>query len=336
MRSPLQPKLVNGPFEDPGLYVELIHGSRAFLFDMGDLASLSVRQVLRVTDVFVSHTHMDHWEGFDRALRLWLGRDKVIRLFGPEGFVERVEHKLGAYTWNLVEGYENHLEFVVSEVGENGGGRQASFVLREAFRRREQGFVSFLDGVLLDEDNLEVRATVLDHGIPCLAFAIRERWHVNVFKNRLEELALGKGPWLNELKRLVLDEAPDGTEIVARWRIGDEPVERRFTLGWLKREILNVVPGQKFTYVTDVAWTERNVERIVELAHGSEILFIEAAFLDRERAHAAAKRHLTARQAGTLARLAGVTRVVPFHLSPRHEGEEHLIRAELEAAFRGG
>ncbi len=97
--------------------------------------------------------------------------------------------------------------------------------------------------------------------------------------------------------------------------------------------MLDITPGRKLAYVTDTAWTPANVERIVELARGAEVLFIEGGFLERDRDHAAARRHLTARQAGTLARMAGVKRVVPFHFSPRYADEEDALRAELAAAF---
>ena len=52
MRSSLQARLVNGPFEDPGVFVGMTQARRAFLFDLGDLAALSVRELLRVRDVF--------------------------------------------------------------------------------------------------------------------------------------------------------------------------------------------------------------------------------------------------------------------------------------------
>jgi ribonuclease Z len=89
--------------------------------------------------------------------------------------------------------------------------------------------------------------------------------------------------------------------------------------------------------VTDVGWTPGNVERIRRLAQGAWLLVIEATFLDRDRdrERAAARRHLTARQAGTLARLARAERVLPFHFSPRHAEEEATLRAELEAAHAG-
>jgi ribonuclease Z len=336
MRSSLQARPINGPFEDPGVFVDLLHGRRAFLFDLGELGRLSVREVLRVRDIFVSHTHMDHFCGFDHVLRLCLGRDMHVRLFGPPGLIGQVEHKLRAYSWNLLQGYENDLSFVVAELHGQGRGRAARFRLKDGFARSEEADLPFPDGVLFEERNLRARAVVLDHGIPCLGFALEERWHVNVWKNRLLELGLEKGPWLRALKELVLDEAPDDTPVTAPPATGGDPVERHFSLGELKRTLLDVVPGDRIAYVTDVAYTPANVEAIVELARNAEILFIEATFLDRERDRAAARRHLTAKQAGMIARLAGAKRVVPFHFSPRYAEEEAALYLELDAAFADG
>ncbi len=325
-------QLVNGPYGDPALFVDLPYGGRAFLFDMGDLTALPPRKLLRVSDVLISHTHMDHWCGFDHFLRLVLGREKTVRLFGPPGIADRLEHKLGAYCWNLIEGYENDLVFLVTEVGEAGPCAGATFRLRTAFAR-ELRDVEAAGPAILVEDRLRVTATTLDHGIPCLAYAIEETVRVNVWRNRLDELGIGTGPWLSELKGLALTDAPDDRPVTARWRTAGQAGERTFTLGFLKERVLEITPGRKLAYVTDSAWTPVNVERIVELARGAELLFIEGGFLDRDRDHAAARRHLTAHQAGTLARMAGVKRVVPFHFSPRYADEEEALRAELAAAF---
>ena len=335
MRSSLQARPINGPFDDPAVHVELLHGRRGFLFDLGDLTALPVRQLLRVGDAFVSHMHMDHFCGFDRLLRLCLGRDMAIRLFGPPGLIDQVEHKLMAYTWNLIGGYENQLSFLVHELHPEDRGRSTTFRLQDGFARSNDQDIAFPGGVLFEEGNLRATAAILDHGIPCLGFALEEKWHVNVHKNRLAELGLEKGPWLRELKALVVAEAPDDTIVVARWREAERPVERPFELGFLRRSVLDVVKGDRIAYVTDVVWTEANVDAITALARDAELLFIEAAFLDRERDRAAARRHLTARQAGTIARLAAARRVVPFHFSPRYAAEEAALYFELDAAFAG-
>ena len=66
----------------------------------------------------------------------------------------------------------------------------------------------------------------------------------------------------------------------------------------------------------------------------SDYLFIEAAFLDEDRDMARQKYHLTAWQAGTLAKAAGVRQIIPFHFSPRYTGMGHLLEAEAERAWK--
>ena len=102
MRPSFHPRLINDPFSDPGLFIPFLFEKRALMFDLGDLSSLSSKDLLKVSHVFVTHTHMDHFIGFDTLLRTLLGRDKTLHLFGPPDFFQHVEGKLAGYTWNLV------------------------------------------------------------------------------------------------------------------------------------------------------------------------------------------------------------------------------------------
>lgn len=285
--------------------------------------------------MLLSHTHQDHFCGFERLLRVALGRERTIRLVGPEGTIERVACRLSSYTWNLAASYRDALALEVLEVLEGGGRRRVHLSLRDRFRLGSVESSVKADDVVHAEPRLTIRAVVLDHAIPCLAFALEERQHVQIWRNRLEALGLGTGPWLRRLKEAVLCEAPEDTPITARWRTAEGVRERTLPLALLRRAILDIVPGQRVVYVTDCAWTARNVERVLALARGADTLVIEAAFLDADRAQARARHHLTAREAGTLARLAGVRRVVPFHFSPRYAGRWHLLEEELRRAFEG-
>jgi len=116
MRPLFHPQLVNDPFGDPALYVDCLFEKRALLFDLGDIRRLAPRKILRLSHIFVSHAHMDHFMGFDWLLRISLGREKAMHLFGPARFLEQVEHKLAAYTWNLVANYSTDFTLTVTEV----------------------------------------------------------------------------------------------------------------------------------------------------------------------------------------------------------------------------
>jgi len=335
MRPSIHTRLVNGAFGDPALLIDFKFERRAMLFDLGDVSALSTRQLLRVTDAFVTHAHMDHFAGFDHLLRVCLGRDTGITLWGPPGFVEQVGHKLAAYTWNVIQNYETEFVVVAHEVGPDWRLRSGRFSSRRAFRLEEAGEYPLEPGVLLDTPEFRIRAVFLDHATPCLAFAFDEAFHINVWKPRLRALGLPTGPWLTELRKRVREGAADDTPIEIRWRDGSGQRERTLSVGELKREVLELTAGQRLCYVTDVAMTEANAKRIVALADGADLLYIEAAFLEADAGHARRKSHLTAHFAGELAARAGVREAIPFHFSTRYLGEGDLLEREFEQAWRG-
>lgn len=329
MTPQFHPNLVNGPFDDPALYVDSLYERRALLFDLGDIRALPTRKILRLTHIFISHTHIDHFFGFDHLLRLFLGRDKRIHLFGPPGFTARVEHRLAAYTWNLVESYPTDFTVVASELHPDGSCISAEFHCLGGFKREYERSAQPHDGTILDEETFRIRTTFLDHKTTSLAYALEEKNHVNIMKNRVMELGLATGPWLGELKREIARGEPDDKPFRAWWHVAGELIERHFTLGELKNAILRIVAGQKIAYVTDTAYTPENAARIVNLVRGADYLFIEAAFLDADRERAGERSHLTALQAGLLARQAGVIRAIPFHFSPRYLGMGDQLREEV-------
>ena len=258
MKPIFLPCLVNEPLDDPALYIDFLFEKRAILFDLGDLHLLPPRKILRVSQVFVSHTHMDHFYGFDRMLRIFLGRDKRLQLFGPPGFIDRVEHRLASYTWNLVEGFSVDFTIIAGEF-DGRDLRTARFRCRNRFLRECEAVSPTVDGVLLDDDSFRIRAVILDHRIPCLAFTLEEKNHVNIMKDRLQKLGFPVGPWLTELKTAVLRGDPDKIPFRVWWRKDGVVQERFLDFEFLKKEIVRIVPGQKITYVTDVVNSPQNI-----------------------------------------------------------------------------
>ncbi|WP_343080478.1 ribonuclease Z [Ostreiculturibacter nitratireducens] len=332
MRPRFFPSLVNDRFGDAAVYVDFLMERRAIMFDLGDISGLPPREALRLSDVFVSHTHIDHFIGFDQLLRLYVGREKRIRLYGPPGFIDRVEAKLNGYTWNLTERFRVDLVFTVTEVAGSGEGRRARFGLRNSFCRQDEQDIQVRNGVLLDETSLRVRFAELEHRTPCLGFALQETEHVNVWKNRLAELGLTIGPWLNTMKAAIYDDLDDDTPIQVERTNSDTDT---LPLGFLRENIVSITPGQKVAYVTDAAYNPANAASIVKLVKNADTLFIEATFARRDTEFASDRAHLTTKQAGELARAAGVKRVEPFHFSSRYTGEDETLLREVDDAFHG-
>ncbi|MGD0024634.1 MAG: MBL fold metallo-hydrolase [Xanthobacteraceae bacterium] len=333
MRPLLHPILVNGRSGDPALYVETLFEKRAIMFDLGDIANLSPRKIQRLEHVFVSHAHIDHFIGFDRLLRVLVGREKKIGLYGPSGFIDHVQHKLLAYRWNLIDRFMFDLVFVVTEIASDLATRSARLRLKNAFAVETVDSGRLIDGVLYSEPTFRVTTAVLEHRTPCLGFAIEEAAHVNVWKNRLSELGLPVGFWLRQLKRAVIENRGDDYPI----RVGlksNTSQERTMLLREL-RSAVTVTPGQKIGYVTDVADTDANRQAIVRLARNADLLFIEAVFAEADAALAAERAHLTTAAAGSIARAAAVRRVEPFHFSPRYSGQPARLLNEVMAAFAG-
>ena len=290
------------------------------MFDLGHTNSLSNRDILKITDIFVSHTHVDHFIGFDNVLRISLKKEGPLRFYGPEGFIDRVEGKLRGYTWNLTDDYP--LVIDVYEVTE-GYIEQAVFKAGNRFKKESQEKRPS-NGILLHDSFCKVSARILDHQVPCLAFSLEEECHININKDMLTKMGLPAGPWLSELKESVRGNKFD-TVIT---------VEGRALSFSDLREVVNISHGQKFSYVVDALGSEENIKKTIELVKGSDLLYIETYFLESDRDKAKERYHLTAREAGMIAREARVRKFEILHFSPRYTDDPDALLSEAEDEFR--
>lgn len=327
MKSAFQPRLLNHLFGDPGLFVGLRWTGEAVLFDLGRLDRLPASEILKVRWVFVTHTHMDHFIGFDHLLRIFLARESEVDVFGPEGVIDNAAGKLRGYTWNLVDGYP----FVLT-VHEIAGSamRSVRFPATRAFAPEDLGERPF-DGMVVRGDGFTARAAPLDHRIVSLGYTLEEDIHYNVRTDELERLELAPGRWLNELKRAIRSGDGDDVCLSAATAAGGE---RSVRVGDVRR-LVAITPGQKIAYVTDTVFSAPNAQRIVDLVQGADLFYCESLFVDEDREQARRRYHLTARQAGTLARRAGVKRLETFHYSPRYDGDAERLQREAQATFNG-
>jgi ribonuclease Z len=330
MRHPAQPRLTNAPDSDPGLFIDTERRRGALLFDVGSCEGLDKEELARVSHVFISHTHMDHFMGFDGLLRNLLGGPKTLFVYGPQGIVRHLGHRLSAYQWNLVGAYADSALIQVTEIRRECHLRQ-TFACRRAFKPKTAPAQTRPSRTIMENDRWRVEADILDHRTPCLGFRINGRDRLTVMTAALAESGYATGPWLGRLKALVAEDAALSTvRLDVTTSTGQQT---SVSAAALSHRLIRRRPGPVFAYITDAVYSAANIPKITRLARHADHLFIEAPFLSAEDRHAAAKHHLTAHQAGTLAAMAGAKHFTIFHFSPRYRGRFEDLAAEARDAY---
>ncbi|MFI5528559.1 ribonuclease Z [Kitasatospora sp. NPDC051853] len=149
----------------------------------------------------------------------------------------------------------------------------------------------------------ELSAVRLSHPVDSFGYRLAEPDSTRLIPARLRELGIA-GPAVGRLQR-------DGAV---------ELDGRTVTLA----EVSEPRPGQRFAFVMDT----RLCEGVAELADGTDLLVIEATFLESEAHLAEEHGHLTAAQAARAAAEAGVRTLVLTHFSQRYPDlSGHLAEA---------
>ncbi len=323
----LRHEILGDPGRDNALYVvvDTGHLQTRLLFDCGEgcLTRLKHGDVMAIDHVFFSHFHMDHVAGFDGFFRANYGREMgPVEVWGPPGAIEIMHHRFQGFLWNL-HGDRPGL-WRVHEIQDTGVA-SAEFFLAEAFTERHPLERASRDenGTVLRLPDFSVSAIELDHGTPSMGYLVREASKINIDPQRLRELGLPGGRWLEQVK----SEASGDLEV----EIGG----KFYGIGELKEKLLLETPGASLAYLTDFELgNDAELERVANFIQGCDFLICECQYRHEDLDLAQKNRHLTAKQAGRLASSAGVGALCLFHLSERYAEEEWpLILAEARAEF---
>ncbi|MBI5880374.1 MAG: ribonuclease Z [Chloroflexi bacterium] len=183
-------------------------------------------------------------------------------------------------------------------------------VLRTVDIRVDLQYIEIQDGSIHDSPYYAVRAFPVTHrGPDCFAYEFEEKSRRPFLADKADALGVPFGP---ERKRLVA-----GERITLA---NGQVIEPDEVLG-------DLIPGIKLVWVGDVARTDE----VLPHARNADALVIEATFLQSEQDEATRYGHLTAAQAATLAREAGVRRLFLNHLSRRYHARQ--VEEEAQAIF---
>jgi len=165
-------------------------------------------------------------------------------------------------------------------------------------------------GVFFENGFFYLEAKKLFHGTPTNAynFVIKDR--VRIDKKKLEKSKLPAGPLLSKLVE-GKDVSYDGEKFKAK-------------------DLTYVEKGKKVSFVFDTGFDKS----IINFVKGADVLVIEATYADELKELAKEHAHLTAKQAGEIAKKAKVGKMYLSHLSERYEKDMNVILKEAKKIFK--
>jgi ribonuclease Z len=165
-------------------------------------------------------------------------------------------------------------------------------------------------GVIFNDDDFTVTAfQVIHRGPDCFGYLFEEKPHRPFLAEKADLLGVPAGPERRDLVNGLTITLADGRVIQPEEVLGEE------------------ISGTRLVHVGDTGQTDN----LVEVCQGADTLVIEATYLEEEAEMAGTFAHLTAAQAATLAKEAGVQQLILTHLSRRYR--ESDVRKEAQNIF---
>lgn len=168
-------------------------------------------------------------------------------------------------------------------------------------------------GIIYSGEDFDVRAFPLQHTKTCVGYTLEEHPRPGAFNpDRALEKKVPCGPLWSKLQSGEKVIASDGTEVQPSDVLGP------------KRK------GRKFSYVTDTKY----IPSIAQEVAFSDLLVCEGMFEENLAETAAEKKHMTACQAGIVARDGKVKKLALIHYSPRYTDTDlKLLLSEAKSVF---
>jgi ribonuclease Z len=265
-----------------GIYVD--YKGEGMLFDCGEgtQRQMNIANINRnkVKHIFISHWHGDHVAGIIGLIQTVSNSNPsgIMNIYGPVETKKRIQHLLDSVY------FDNSLELRITELDP---------------KKLE---------VCYENDSFKIKCIHLDHGIPCIGYALVEKDRRRITTSKVKKLNIPDGPLLGKLQQ-GKDVVFDGKKLKAE-------------------ELTYIVKGKKLAIVMDTGYTQN----AITLAENADCVISEATYGHDYAEKAEARKHLTVREAAQIATNANAKKLVMIHFSQRYKQTKD-IEEEARAIF---
>lgn len=163
--------------------------------------------------------------------------------------------------------------------------------------------------IIVETEEYILESKPMDHSSPTNAYSFIVKDKIKIRKEKLVKHKIPNTPLLKKLSQ--------GKDVTIN---GIKCKAKDFTY---------IIPGKKITVILD---TKMN-ENAIKIAKKADVLICEATYAETESAYASEYKHLTASQAGIIAKKAGVKKLVLTHIAQRYEHSLQHIASEAKKKF---
>ena len=160
-------------------------------------------------------------------------------------------------------------------------------------------------GIVEEDGPFKIEAVFLDHGVDNIGWRVTEP-DTRKFDEKKLAAAGVRGPMVRQLQE-------QGSLVIDGHAVSLD-------------EVSHIRPGDAFSVVIDT----RKCPQAIEIARGAKILLCESTYADEHADLAYKHYHLTARQAGEIAKEAGAKQLILTHFSARYQNTRDLEKEARE------
>jgi ribonuclease Z len=247
-----------------------------FLIDCGEgtqiqMINYKIRRS-KISHIFISHLHGDHYFGLVGLINTFglLNHKQELHVFGPNPLQTIIELQLKVADTRLC--YPLHFHTISKE------------------------------GVLVENDKIEIKCFRTNHRIECYGFSFRE-------KKKLRKVKLEKAVEY-EIPYTVYDKLKEGYDYRS-------PTGQVVKNEWVTEA---AAQGKTYAYCADTKYDESIIPHI----RNADLIYHETTYLDMLRERAIERFHSTSKQAALIAQKANVKKLLIGHFSSKYDTLEEF------------